>query len=149
MSHSIQHSFFYPNTPNQVWACLTKSELLEQWLMKNNFKPVVGHDFHFWTNPMPNFGFDGTIYCKVLEVIPYKKLSYSRKGGPGDGNITLDSIVIWTLEPKDGGTYLYLEHNGFKEVDFNMYSIMDYGWQKNMKEISGFINTETYGNTKS
>ena len=108
--------------------------------MKNNFKPVAGYDFNFWTRSMPNFGFDGIIYCKVLEVIPFEKLSYSWKGGPGEGKITLDSIVIWTLEPVENGTNLYLEHSGFEEADFFMHSIMKEGWLKNMKEINELIN---------
>ncbi|MEJ0055352.1 MAG: hypothetical protein WDN75_06675 [Bacteroidota bacterium] len=45
MTKIIKHQFFFPHPKETVWEYLTKSELLEQWLMKNNFQPIVGHDF--------------------------------------------------------------------------------------------------------
>src|SRR5438270_7130149 len=125
MTGNIQHQVFYPDPPEVVWEYLTNSALIEQWLMKNDFQPVVGHDFHFWSRPMPDFNFDGTFYCKVLELVPHKKLIYSMKGGPGGGSITLDSLVTWTLSPKEGGTELNLLHSGFKEAAFKLFSAMD------------------------
>ena len=95
---------------------------------------------------MPGFNFDGIVYCKVLAVDPFKKLSYSWKGGPGDGRTTLDSIVEWKLQPKDNGTELLLEHSGFME-DVNIYSLMNEGWLKNMKKITELINTAKHGST--
>ena len=99
MTKSIKHQFFFPHPPETVWEYLTKSELMELWLMKNDFQPIVGLDFQFRTNPIPSLDFDGIFYCKVLEIVPFKKLSYSWKGGPGNGEITLDSVVVWKLEP--------------------------------------------------
>ena len=141
MAKSIQHKFFFSQTPEVVWDYLTKPELIEQWLMKNDFLPIVGHDFRFTTRPLPNYDFDGIVYCKVLEIIPFKKLLYSWKGGPGDGVITLDSIVVWTLQIKDNGTELSLDHSGFKELENDfMYSIMSDGWLKNIQKIALQIN---------
>ena len=79
MTKSIHHTLFFPNPPSAVWEYLTNSELMELWLMKNDFKPIVGHEFQFITSPLPNLNFDGIVYCKVLEVIPNKKLIYSWK----------------------------------------------------------------------
>ncbi len=150
MTNRITHQFFYPHPPEVIWDYLTKAELIEQWLMKNDFLPIVGYDFQFQTRPMPNLNFDGIVYCKVLEIVPFKKLSYSWKGGPGNGQITLDSVVVWRLVSKDSGTDLLLEHSGFREIeDFNMYSIMNEGWLKNIQKIEGLINTATYGKTNS
>lgn len=145
MTRSIQHKFFYTHTPEVVWEFLTKPELMAQWLMENDFQPIVGCDFQFRTRPMPNFNFDGIVYCKVLEIVPFKKLSYSWKGGPGNGKTTLDSIVEWELQAKDGGTELSLRHEGFME-DVNIYTAMNEGWLKNMKKISELINTAKHGN---
>ena len=94
---------------------------------------------------MPNYDFDGNIYCVVLEVIPNKKLSYSWKGGPGDGRITLDSVVEWTLHEKDNGTELHLVHSGFKETNALMFSIMNDGWLKNMHKIGEYLKMENDG----
>jgi uncharacterized protein YndB with AHSA1/START domain len=147
MQKEITHTWFFPHAPKEVWDYLTKSELMEQWLMKNDFEPILGYDFQFRTNPLPKFDFDGIAYCKVLEIVPFKKLSYSWKGGPGDGKITLDSIVVWTLDPKDNGTELLLVHTGFRELEnAAIYAAMNDGWLKNIKKIAGYLNSE-YGTT--
>ena len=149
MTKSIHHKYFFSHQSEVVWDYLTKAELIEQWLMKSNFLPIVGYDFTFTTRPLPSLNFDGNVYCKVLEIIPFKKLSYSWKGGPGEGKITLDSIVVWTLQSKDNGTELVLEHTGFKETHFTMFSVMDEGWLKNIKKIGELINNVTHGTTIS
>jgi uncharacterized protein YndB with AHSA1/START domain len=129
MLREIKHQWFFPHPPEIVWEFLTNSELLSQWLMKNNFQPIVGHEFTFTTKSKINPAFDGTIFCKVLEVTPHKRLSYSWKGGPGKGKITLDSVVTWTLTPQDNGTELHLEHKGFKGMrNLLAYLIMNKGW---------------------
>jgi uncharacterized protein YndB with AHSA1/START domain len=123
---------------------------MEQWLMKSDFKPIIGYDFQFWTRPIPNLDFDGNVYCKVLEIVPFKKLSYSWKGGPGDGRITLDSVVVWKLQPKDKGTELFLEHSGFAEIEnLTMYTAMHDGWLKNMHKIAERLNTAKHGTTNT
>jgi uncharacterized protein YndB with AHSA1/START domain len=141
MSSSIKHRFFFPHQPEVVWEYLTRADLMAQWLMENDFQAIVGLDFQFRTRPMPNFDFDGIVYCKVLEVVPFTRLTYSWKGGPGNGLINLDSIVYWTLHAKGNGTELELEHSGFKEANFTMYSIMNDGWFKNVNKIFDLIKT--------
>ncbi len=149
MTNRIHHKLFFSHPPAIVWEYLTKPELIAQWLMENDFQPIVGYDFRFRTRPMPNLNFDGIVYCKVVEIVPFRKLSYSWKGGPGNDRITLDSLVVWTLHQKDDGTELELEHTGFNESDLTMYSIMDEGWLKNMKKIVDLINTAKYGTTNA
>jgi uncharacterized protein YndB with AHSA1/START domain len=135
MQTAIKNNWFYNCAPNMVWDFLTRPELLSQWLMENDIKPVVGHKFMFRTKAYPAMEFDGNIYCEILEVVPFKKLSYSWKGGPGDGRVNLDTIVSWTLTPKDKGTELFLEHTGFGVMtNANIYQAMNEGWKKNMAE---------------
>lgn len=141
MDRTIRHSYFYPHPVETVWEFLTNSELLAQWLMKNDFKPIVGHKFSFHAAPRIKIGFDGNVYCEVLELVPNKKLSYSWRGGPGKGKITLDSVVTWTLRPVDGGTELRLEHSGFRGLrNFVPYLVMGKGWQRILKRISTRMN---------
>lgn len=134
MQKAIKHNWFYPAPPETVWAFLTRPELLAAWLMENDIKPVPGHRFMFKTKAIPAMGFDGNVYCEILEAIPFKKLAYSWKGGPGNGAFTLDSVVTWTLTARDGGTELFLLHSGFS-TEGNQYGfeIMDAGWKKNME----------------
>jgi len=150
MTKTIRHQFFFQHSPETVWEYLTKSELLEQWLMKNDFQPIVGHDFQFITNPIPSLDFDGICYCKVLEIVPLEKLSYSWKGGSSKDKITLDTIVAWTLVPGENGTQLLLEHSGFgKEESLNFYSGMTEGWIKNVLKITNLLNASHHGTNKA
>lgn len=131
MQREIRHQFTFLQPPEVVWDYLTNSALLAQWLMPNDFKPIVGHKFQFGAKPELKFGFDGRIYCQVLEIIPYKKLVYSWKGGLSKENPSLNSLVIWTLAPSRDGTILTLEHKGFQGVkNYLAYLIMNKGWAK-------------------
>ena len=137
MTKSIQQQLFFTHAPEVVWEYLTKADLMKQWLMANDFQPVVGHAFQFRTKPMPQLNLDGIFNCKVLEVVPFKKLSYSWKGGPEPGKVTLDTVVVWKLEPKRNGTELSLVHSGFTEVEnLAIYAGMTDGWLKNMHKIA-------------
>jgi uncharacterized protein YndB with AHSA1/START domain len=150
MSKTIKHQFFFPHPVETVWDYLTKSELMEQWLMRNDFQPIVGLDFQFRTKPYPALDFDGIVYCKVLEIVPFKKLSYSWKSGPGEGKITLDSIVIWKLEAKEKGTEVFLEHSGFEKIEnLNLYNGLTDGWLQNLNKIAKLLNTAQHGTTNA
>ena len=35
-----------PFPPEKIWRALTQPQLIEEWLMKNDFKPVVDHRFN-------------------------------------------------------------------------------------------------------
>ena len=131
MQKIIRHEFKFQHSPALVWEYLTDPELLAEWLMPNDFKPLVGHHFQFKTKPKINFGFDGTVYCEVLEIIPFQKLVYSWKGGMSKEKPGLNSIVTWILEPIDGGTLLKLEHAGFDGFrNYFPYLVMNKGWIK-------------------
>jgi len=142
IQRDIRIKWFFAHPPEKVWAGLTDPEMLSQWLMQNNFKPVVGHHFIFRTKPMPKRKFDGMIYCEVLEVIPFKKLVYTWRGGPEPGVITLDTTVTWTLQAKTGGTELLLEQTGFKGFGNFVASVfMDIGWKKKiLKRFEELLN---------
>ena len=143
MKKVIQHQFFYAHPAETVWEYLTNSELMAQWIMKNDFQPIAGFDFQFRTGPIPSMEFDGIIYCKVLEIVPFKKLSYSWKSGPGDGKITLESVVTWKLEPKDKGTNVFLEHSGFsKKANLIMFNGLNHGWMEKLQNIDKLLNAK-------
>ena len=150
MSKSINHQLFFSHPPKAVWEYLTNPELMELWLMKNDFKPVVGHDFQFRVKPIPDLNFDGVVHCTVLEIDPFKKLSYSWKSGPGDGTYNIDSVVIWRLHPKDNGTELVLEHSNFAIMEnIGLFNGMNEGWLKNMHKIANRLNTVEHGSTNA
>ena len=78
-----------PYSPEKIWRALTQGALINEWLMDNDFQPVVGHSFKFRSTPVPNW--NGIIDSQVLVVEPNKKLSYSW------GTMGMESVVTWTL----------------------------------------------------
>jgi uncharacterized protein YndB with AHSA1/START domain len=125
-----------PHAPEAIWKTLTTGALIAQWLMPNDFEPVIGKRFTFKTKPMG--GWDGVVQCEVLEIVPNRKLVYSWKGGSDDSRTIakLDSIVTWTLTPADGGTRLKLVHSGFRSPrnDF-AFEAMSPRWSRIMTGI--------------
>jgi uncharacterized protein YndB with AHSA1/START domain len=111
MQKQIKHTWFFKQSPQEVWEYLTKPELLEQWLMKTDFQPIAGHKFSF-TSPTCKI-----ISCEVLEIKPFTKLSYSWLANSASGNKPFNSEVVWTLLPKENGTELQLVHHGFSALE--------------------------------
>ena len=57
-----------PHPPEKVWRAPIEGPLIEQWRMTNDFRPIVGHRFHFRATPMPHW--NGVTDCEVLVVEP-------------------------------------------------------------------------------
>jgi uncharacterized protein YndB with AHSA1/START domain len=127
---SIQAEYNLADSPRIVWRALTDSELLAAWLMPNDFRAEVGHRFTFRSQPTP--GWDGVVYCEVLDIVPERRLVYSWRGGSHDltgYGEQLDTIVTWTLvSTLAGGTKLLLEHAGFDAESF-AFKAMGQGWR--------------------
>jgi len=150
MAASIKHQLFFPHPPKAVWEYLTNAELMELWLMKTDFQPIVGHEFTFRNKPVPSLDFDGIVYCRVLEIVPFKKLSYSWKLGPGDGTINVDSVVRWELKPTEKGTELLLDHGDFEILENpGIFGAMEKGWLENMHKILDRLNEIIHGTTNA
>ena len=111
-----------PFPPEKIWRALTQPHLIEEWLMKNDFKPVVGHSFSLRADPQPHW--NGVVDCQVLVVEPNKALSYAW------GALGLESVVTFTLTPTSKGTHLRMEQAGFRPDQPQNYQGAKYGWQK-------------------
>ena len=136
MQKEINLSWHFNQSAQEVWEYLTKPELLEQWLMKTDFQPIVGHKFHFigGCNNEDNIA----TYCEVLEVKPYTQLSYSWQADSAYDNKPFNSKVVWTLIPEENGTELRLVHSGFTVLE-DVISHND-GWTRIGKKIVEFLN---------
>jgi len=137
MQKEIKKSWHFNQSPEEVWEYLTKPELIEQWLMKNDFKPVVGHKSSFTFVSKPGGNYEGRLDCEVLEVKPYSRLSYSWNGGMTDNSRTFNSIVVWTLIPKGNETELQLQHTGFT-IPEDILTHTE-GWQICLKRLEESI----------
>jgi uncharacterized protein YndB with AHSA1/START domain len=116
-----------PFPPEKLWRALTQPHLIEEWLMKNDFKPVVGHSFSLRANPQPNW--NGVIDCEVLAVEPNRELSYTW------GSLGLKTVVTLTLTPTSTGTHLRVEQTGFAPDRPQNYQGAKYGWQKFLSNL--------------
>src|ERR1700731_4046033 len=104
-----------PHPPEKIWRALPQPHLSEEWLMKNDFEPVVDHKFNLR-------GDWGTVDCQVLKIQPHRTLSYSWAAHG------LESVVTWTLTPTNKGTNLRMEQSGFRPDQEQAYRGAKMGW---------------------
>jgi uncharacterized protein YndB with AHSA1/START domain len=117
-----------PHPPEKVWRALTEGPLIEEWLMKNDFEPVVGHTFNFRATPMPHW--NGVVDCEVLVVEPCRRLSYTWNASGEEAARGLRMVVTWTLTPTAAGVRVRMEQSGFRPEDEANYQGAGYGWQR-------------------
>jgi uncharacterized protein YndB with AHSA1/START domain len=115
-----------PHPPEKIWRALTQSSLLEQWLMKNDFLPVVGHRFNLRADW-------GAVDCQVVGVEPNKTLSYTWAA------YGLESVVTWTLTPTSTGTHLRMEQSGFRLDQEQAYHGAKGGWQQFLAKLEQVV----------
>ena len=118
----IEREFSHP--PEKLWRALTQPHLIEEWLMKNDFSPVVGHKF----NLRGEWG--GVLDCEVLVIEPNKTLSYTWDFAHEDAAFNLKSVVTFTLIPTSAGTHLRMEQSGFQPNQKQALGGAKHGWQQ-------------------
>ena len=113
----------------KLWRALTQPHLIEEWLMKNDFVPSVGHPFQLR-------GDWGTADCKVLEIEQNTKLSYSWDA------MGLKSVVTLTLTPSSAGTHLRVEQSGFPKQNAQAFAGATYGWTSFLGKLDQVVARE-------
>ena len=121
-SVTVEREFPYP--PEKLWRALTQPHLIEEWLMKNDFRPAVGHRF----NLRGDWG--GVLDCEVLAIEPNKALSYVWNFAHDDPAYNLQSVVTFTLTPTPKGTRLRMEQSGFRPEQKQAHAGAGAGWQQ-------------------
>ena len=114
-------------SPEKLWRALTQPHLIEEWLMKSDFKPVAGHKFTLTNEPKPEVKV--TVEAEVLRVEENRTLSYSWKA------YGLDSVVTFTLTPTPDGTHLKMEQSGFGPDQNAAYYGARAGWTQFLKAL--------------
>ena len=120
LSVVVERDFPFP--PEKIWRALTQPHLIEAWLMKNDFSPVVGHRF----NLCGDWG--GVLDCEVLEVEPSRSLAYTWDHVHEDPAYALKSVVTFTLEPTETGARLRMEQTGFRPGQKQALGGARHGW---------------------
>jgi uncharacterized protein YndB with AHSA1/START domain len=111
-----------PFPPEKIWRALTQPHLIEAWLMKNDFHPVVGHRFSLRGD------WGGVLDCEVLAIEPNRTLSYTWNFAHADEAYDLKSVVTFTLTPTSAGTRLRMEQSGFRPDQKQAYGGAKVGW---------------------
>ncbi len=127
----IEREFRQP--AEKVWRALTQPHLIEEWLMKNDFSPVVGHRF----NISADWG--GVLDCEVLAVEPNRTLSYTWNLAHQDPAFNLQSVVTFTLTPTAKGTHLRMEQVGFRADQEPYYRGATVGWKRNIAALEQLL----------
>ena len=117
----------FPFPPQKIWRALTQPHLIAEWLMQNDFQPVVGHRFNLRRTPQPDVNI--VIDCQVLVVEPNKMLSYTWDA------YGLESVVTMTLTPTSTGTRLRMEQSGFRRDQPQAYGGARGGWQQFLGDL--------------
>jgi len=113
-----------PFPPEKIWRALTQPHLIEEWLMKNDFVPNVGHRFKLRGE------WGGVLDCEVLVVEPNKSLVYTWNYEHQDAAYSLQSTVNFTLTPTRTGTLLRVEQEGFRPEQKQAYGGAKLGWKE-------------------
>jgi uncharacterized protein YndB with AHSA1/START domain len=126
----------------KVWKAITNKDDMKQWYFNlQEFKPEVGFEFQF------EGGDEKKRYlhlCKVTEVIPGKKLTYSWRYDGYAGN----SFVTWELfEEGTNKTKLRLTHAGLETFpkenpDLAKHNFVQ-GWTGITATLKDFVETTT------
>jgi uncharacterized protein YndB with AHSA1/START domain len=138
MKQDIVVDEVFPHAPETIWKTLTTGDLIGRWMMApTGFEAAEGKHFTFKTKAAGEW--DGTIQCKVLEVVPCERLVYEWKGGHasnvGYGSL-LDTVVTWQLSKVENGTRLRLVHSGFDTPkNESALKSMGEGWKKVLQNV--------------
>ena len=92
----------------KIWEALTDREQMKQWYFEvDGFEPRLGFEFSFTGEDK---GVKFVHYCKITELVPGKKLSYSwrYKDYPGS------SMVTFELFDEGDSTRVKLTHAGLE-----------------------------------
>ena len=120
----IERDLPYP--PEKIWRALTQPHLIEAWLMKSDFAPVIGQRFAFRADW-------GAVDCEVLAIEPNRALSYTWAA------MGLDSVVTWTLTPSATGTHLRLEQAGFRPDQDRAFQGAGFGWKQFLSKLDAVL----------
>jgi uncharacterized protein YndB with AHSA1/START domain len=118
-------------SPEKLWRALTQPHLIEEWLMKNDFRPDVGHNFQFRMEPQ--HGWNGIIDCRVVEIDPNRALTYTW------GSMGTETVVTFTLTRSGTGTHLRVEQSGFAADQAQAFAGATYGWKNFLGKLDQLL----------
>jgi uncharacterized protein YndB with AHSA1/START domain len=96
-------------TVAKVWNAITDKNMMKHWYFDiEEFKPEPGFEFHFTGGEEVKY----LHLCKITEVIPHKKLSYTWSYEGHDA----ETLVTFNLKEDDNHTLIELVHEGVEKL---------------------------------
>ena len=134
LSVAVERDIPFP--AEKIWRALTQPHLIQEWLMKNDFAPVVGHQFKLRGD------WGGVLDCEVLALEPNRSLSYTWNHAHSDAAFNLQSVVTFTLTPTPSGTLLRVEQAGFRPDQKQAYGGAKHGWKQFLEKLQSLLAIE-------
>lgn len=121
-TNAIAFEIDLPHPVEKVWRALTEPALLAEWLLPVfDFALEPEAAFTFKRPPLP--GWDGVVHCRMVDVEPQRKISYTWVVGD------LDTVVTFVLTETTAGTRLSLVQSGFEPDQKQNFGGARYGWR--------------------
>jgi uncharacterized protein YndB with AHSA1/START domain len=115
----------------KVWHAITDKDAMKQWYFEfKEFRPEIGFEFSFSGGPEDR---QYLHLCKITEVIPEKKLTYSWKY---DGYAGI-SYVTFELFEEGEHTRLVLTHAGLESFPTDQPDFARENFEAGWNEIIG------------
>lgn len=114
-----------------VWKAITDKDEMKEWYFDlNEFKPEPGFKFSFIGGTEEH---QYIHLCKITDVIPERKLTYTWKyeGYPGE------SVVSFMLIPEGENTRLRLTHEGLETFPYDNPDFKKENFDAGWSEIIG------------
>lgn len=123
----------FAHSADKLWRALTQPHLMQEWLMKNDFAPKLGHKFKLTGE------WGGVLDCEVLAIEEGKALSYTWDFVHEDPAYNLKSVVTFTLTPTATGTHLRMEQEGFRPDQKHAFGGAHAGWKQFLDKLDGLL----------
>ena len=116
-----------------VWRYLEDPNLLAAWLMRNDFKLEKGRQFRFFAQP--NDDWDGVVHCRLVELEPPRKMTFTWK----TNDVDAETLVTIELEEDGKQTHVRLIHTNFESTTGDVGAIVarhDAGWADHLRVLA-------------
>ena len=131
---AIERSLVLRASPERVWAALTQSDVLSQWLGQGaDIRLEVGYDGWIeWDD-------HGRYPLRVVEIVAPRRFAWRWMNKPAEViDASRATLVEWDLEPiSSGGTRLRLRESGFTSTDGRAGNAM--GWLSELGDLLEYV----------
>lgn len=115
-------------SPERLWQCLKRRELLAEWFFAVDFEPIPGHRFTILGDAVP--GWRGWTNVEVIELDPPRRMVWAfdctSEAPP--------SRVTFSIEPIESGCRLVITHEG--EAPGLTCRLLKAGWTDYSKRLA-------------